>query len=114
MNLAPSAGTPTGVDACPGASPVHVPAKNVRSDPVTRRAKAFNLDTYKYHSLGDYLEHIRHYGTTDSYSTEPVCPHGLAGLFPADRPLLQGELEHRTSKMRYKHTDRKEFVKQMI
>jgi hypothetical protein len=39
----------------------------------TRRAKTFNLDTYKYHSLGDYTEHIRQYGTTDSYSTEPVC-----------------------------------------
>ena len=38
-----------------------------------RRAKTFNLDTYKYHSLGDYAEHIRQYGTTDSYSTEPVC-----------------------------------------
>ena len=38
----------------------------------TRRAKTFNLDTYKYHSLGDYVEHIRQYGTTNSYSTEPV------------------------------------------
>jgi hypothetical protein len=38
-----------------------------------RKAKTFNLDTYKYHSLGDYTEHIRQYGTTDSYSTEPVC-----------------------------------------
>lgn len=38
----------------------------------TGRAKTFNLDTYKYHSLGDYTEHIRQYGTTDSYSTEPV------------------------------------------
>jgi hypothetical protein len=38
----------------------------------TRRTKTFNLDTYKYHSLGDYAEHIRQYGTTDSYSTEPV------------------------------------------
>ena len=51
----------------------------------TRRAKTFNLDTYKYHSLGDYVEHIRQYGTTDSYSTEPVSPvRGLAALPPAN------------------------------
>lgn len=31
-----------------------------------------NLDTYKIHSLGDYVEAIRQYGTTDSYSTELV------------------------------------------
>jgi len=37
-----------------------------------RRRKKFNLETYKYHSLGDYSDTIRRYGTTDSYSTEPV------------------------------------------
>jgi hypothetical protein len=36
------------------------------------RPKKFNLQTYKYHSLGDYPDTIRRYGTTDSYSTEPV------------------------------------------
>jgi hypothetical protein len=36
----------------------------------TRRPKKFNLQTYKFHSLGDYVETIRKYGTTDSYSTE--------------------------------------------
>lgn len=38
----------------------------------TRRSKQFNLNTYKTHSLGDYVEAIRRYGTTDSYSTESV------------------------------------------
>lgn len=38
----------------------------------TRRLKTLNLDTYKYHSLGDYADMIRRYGTTDSYSTEIV------------------------------------------
>jgi hypothetical protein len=38
----------------------------------SRRLKAFNLDTYKVHSLGDYTATIEQYGTTDSYSTEPV------------------------------------------
>ena len=37
------------------------------------RQKMFNLDTYKYHSLGDYTSTIRRFGTTDSYSTTTVC-----------------------------------------
>lgn len=37
-----------------------------------RREKSFNLEGYKYHSLGDYPRTIRLFGTTDSYSTEPV------------------------------------------
>ena len=37
--------------------------------------KIFNLDTYKYHSLGNYTSTICKFGTTDSYSTM-VC-----GLF---------------------------------
>jgi hypothetical protein len=37
-----------------------------------RRMKTFNLQTYKLHALGDYSTSIRNFGTTDSYSTEPV------------------------------------------
>jgi hypothetical protein len=40
---------------------------------VGRRLKTFNLNTYKSHSYGDYVKAIREYGTTDSYSSEPVC-----------------------------------------
>lgn len=40
--------------------------------PATRRPLEFNMNTYKTHALGDYVETIRHYGTTDSYSTEFV------------------------------------------
>ena len=36
------------------------------------RQKKFNLHTYKFHSLGDYANTIRRYGTTNSYSTETV------------------------------------------
>jgi hypothetical protein len=46
----------------------------------TRLCKAFNLNTYKLHSLGDYVATIREYGTTDSYSTEPVCGHSSFGF----------------------------------
>ena len=37
-----------------------------------RRPKTFNMNTYKLHSLGDYTDAIRNYGTTDSYSTQIV------------------------------------------
>lgn len=37
-----------------------------------QQIKSLNLQTYKHHSLGDYVETIRQYGTTDSYSTETV------------------------------------------
>jgi hypothetical protein len=45
--------------------------------PTTRRPKTFNLQTYKLHALGDYSTSIRNFGTTDSYSTEPVSKHVL-------------------------------------
>jgi hypothetical protein len=38
----------------------------------TRRRKTYNMNTYKHHALGDYVEAIRTYGTCDSYSTELV------------------------------------------
>jgi hypothetical protein len=47
----------------------------VAADTVTRtgsKLKEFNLNTYKYHALGDVANTIREYGTTESYSTEPV------------------------------------------
>ena len=37
-----------------------------------RLHKALNLNTYKDHALGDYVESIRQNGTVDSYSTEMV------------------------------------------
>ncbi|KAG1721829.1 hypothetical protein EDD22DRAFT_962397 [Suillus occidentalis] len=60
-----------------------------------KRIKVFNLQTYKFHALGDYVSTICRYGTSDSYSTEP------------------GELEHRSPKAGYRRTDRKSFVKQL-
>jgi hypothetical protein len=40
-----------------------------------QRPKTLNLNTFKGHSLGDYGNTIRVYGTSDSYSTEPVCDY---------------------------------------
>jgi hypothetical protein len=45
-----------------------------------RKRKCFNLNTYKNHSLGDYVRTIRMYGTTDSYSTEPVSSFYLSEI----------------------------------
>ena len=38
----------------------------------SRLPKTLNLNTYKDHSVGDYVDSIRRYGTVDSYSTESV------------------------------------------
>lgn len=40
--------------------------------PTIRRARTFNLKTIKLHFLGDYVEGIKRFGTTDSVSTAPV------------------------------------------
>jgi len=36
------------------------------------KRKPLNLSTYKLHALGDYPNTIRHFGTTDLYSTQAV------------------------------------------
>jgi len=38
----------------------------------SRKPKGLNLLTVKFHFLGDYVCHIRLFGTTDSYSTQLV------------------------------------------
>ena len=43
-----------------------------------RKPKRLNLNTYKVHALGDYASTIRHFGTTDSYSTQSVRVQPLA------------------------------------
>jgi hypothetical protein len=78
----------------------------------TRRAKSLNLNTYKFHALGDYTSTIRRFGTTDSYSTEPVRPFSSCFLITLISSH-QAELEHRTPKSRYARTSKKDFTKQM-
>jgi hypothetical protein len=56
-----------GPQAAPGSVPVSTGAK----------MKVFNLFTYKLHALGDYMNTIRMFGTTDSYSTQVVCQSWL-------------------------------------
>lgn len=46
------------------------------SDVSAQRPKTMNLDTFKFHSMGDYPALIPEVGTTDSVSTQTVClPH---------------------------------------
>lgn len=37
------------------------------------KVKVLNLATYKFHVLGDYVQAIRRFGTTDSFSMQIVC-----------------------------------------
>jgi hypothetical protein len=48
------------------------PNSQPRKSSSGRQPKQFNLNTYKFHALGDYCNTIRRFGTTDSYSTQPV------------------------------------------
>jgi hypothetical protein len=41
-------------------------------DVARARPKTFSLRRYTYHSFGDYADLIRQFGTSDSFSTEPV------------------------------------------
>jgi Sec-independent protein translocase protein TatA len=42
---------------------------------ITRKRCELNLNTFKFHALGDYVSTISQYGTTDSFSTQTVmCP----------------------------------------
>ncbi|KAK0439080.1 uncharacterized protein EV420DRAFT_1735640 [Desarmillaria tabescens] len=57
--------------------------------------RRFNLNTYKFHSFGDYPRAIRRYGTTDSYSTQT------------------GEQEHHRVKLFYARTNKRGHVRQI-
>jgi hypothetical protein len=59
--------------------------------------KTFNMLTFKMHSLEHYPATIRLFGTTDSYTTQPVCCETHCKIC-TDRFVLQGELEHRRGK----------------
>ena len=52
----------------------HEHASTNQTGVAARREAKFSLSTYKHHALGDYVQAIRRYGTTDSYSTESVSP----------------------------------------
>lgn len=47
--------------------------KGTPAPTLTRKARAYNLDTPKFHFLGDYPDEIQRIGTTDSWTSQTVC-----------------------------------------
>jgi hypothetical protein len=60
---APSTATPS------AAASTATPSAGTKKKP---KKKLFNLILVKLHALGDYVKTIKTFGTTDSYSTQPV------------------------------------------
>jgi len=52
------------------------------------RPKSFNLATYKFHALGDYVHNIRLFGTTDSYTTQLVSSLHIRDYHPSTRMIM--------------------------
>jgi len=51
---------------------VGLPKESRKSPSSGRKKRLLNLNTYKFHSLGDYVRTIRLFGSTDNYSTLTV------------------------------------------
>ncbi|KAG2048807.1 hypothetical protein BDR06DRAFT_1012728 [Suillus hirtellus] len=63
---------------------------NIASQESTRaRTKKFNLNTYKFHAMGDYLRTIKHFGTTDSFTTQigELAHRALKAFYPLTSKL---------------------------
>lgn len=78
-----------------------------------RRKKQYDITSVKHHFLPDYVREIREFGTTDSYSTEPVRLSIIGHLSLLTYEYFQPELEHRKPKSRYVRTSRKLFTRQL-
>lgn len=73
------------------------------------KLKRLNLNTYKWHALGDYAHTIRQFGTTDNYSTQTVSAPKVtcfrkclwcAGTSPGEE-IFQG---HKQSQFRRRYS----------
>ena len=45
---------------------------------LSAKKRELNLNTYKYHRLGDYPRAVREFGPLDGYSTQAVSPYVIA------------------------------------
>ena len=79
------------------------------------KLKVFNLVTFKLHALGDYVRTIRWFGTSDSYSTQPVrCLKNMNISWQLiELKLEKGELEHRRVKKFYARTNKNAAIRQI-
>lgn len=72
-----------------------------------RKVKKFNLNTYKFHAIGDYVRSIRLFGTVDSYTSQIVRPiSDTTSESDCDLMSVQGELAHRALKSLYPLTSK--------
>jgi hypothetical protein len=53
---------------------------NVSPESTGPKVKKFNLNTYKFHAMGDYVRTIRFFGTTDSFTTQIVCIRDISSI----------------------------------
>ncbi|KAG2359501.1 hypothetical protein BDR07DRAFT_1488186 [Suillus spraguei] len=74
---------------------VNLNSASAETGPSGARPKAFNIQTYKLHALGNYVNSIKMFGTTDSYTTQI------------------GKLAHRLLKMFYQSTNKQDPLKQL-
>ncbi|KAF8178410.1 hypothetical protein K438DRAFT_1605138 [Mycena galopus ATCC 62051] len=63
----------TGSEATPTVPIPDADAPAAPPPPKTKKKKILNLNTYKWHGMGDYPPTILLFGPTDSYSTQLVC-----------------------------------------
>ena len=61
-----------GSTSLPNPSPLASAPSTATATPAGTKKKLFNLILIKLHALGDYVKTIKTFGTTDSYSTQPV------------------------------------------
>ena len=87
-------------------------AGSEKKQPRGPKVRPFNLLTYKLHALGDYVQTIKHFGTTDSYSTQ-IVSLSLSPVFTVSFTNFQGELAHRLVKSFYQRTNKKRAIRQI-
>jgi hypothetical protein len=78
-----------------------------------RKWKTFNMNTYKIHALGDYVDHIRQFGSTNGFSTQLVCPSCYSPMGVWQMTMHQGEARHRVKKRQYAKTSKHRFEMQI-
>lgn len=66
---------------------VVLPREARKSPSASGKKKPLNLNTYKFHSLGDYVRTIELFGCTDSYSTQLVSGYSPHFEFSLTRTL---------------------------
>jgi hypothetical protein len=94
-----------------GNAPPSITPDPPKTQQQSAKAKSFSLHTYKNHALGDYVQTIRLFGTTDSYSTQTV--RNLLLALCHHSPDFQGELAHRFVKHLYSRTNKNNALKQI-